>query len=123
MPSIDYVTFSVNRTSMPEGSVCRVDYSYLLKVGTPEYNADTTFTVQCELCGSHPLFDKELGGRLYDEHSIAASAPMPVKRSFLVPCGVLDERWGEDTIYLRILLSSSRGHEFTAKSPQVRDRF
>lgn len=133
MAAIEYVTLSITRTSLPHGSVCRVDYRYLLAVDAAEYDAATRFTVKCELCGTHPFFDQELGAQLYDEHRVTATTPMPQMRSFLVPCTLLNERWGKDSIYLRVIAmndegngisaESSMGQEFSARSPQVRDSF
>lgn len=123
MAAIDYVTLSIHRTSLPEGSLCRVDYSYLLTVNATEYDADVSLTIRCELCGTHPLFDEELGAQLYDEHRITATTPMPVTRSFFVPCTLLNERWGKDTIYLRMIATSDNGKEFSAKSPKIHESF
>lgn len=123
MSAIDYVTFSISRTSLPEGSVCRINYTYLLQVDAAEYNEDARFAVRCELCGAHPLFDEELGDALYDEHCIAATAQMPVARSFLVPCTLLNERWGKDMIYLRLIVTSRSGREFSAESRKVHENF
>lgn len=123
MSAIEYVNISITRSSMPEGSLCRVDYAYLMQVDAADYSGGVTYAVSCELCGTHPLFDEELGNHLYDEHSVAAATPMPVVRSFLVPCTLLNERWGKDSIYVRVLVRSSTGKEFSAESPRVRDHF
>lgn len=123
MAAIEYVTLSIHRTSLPQGSVCRVDYRYLLALDAEEYEAGVSFTVKCELCGTHPFFDEELGSQLYDEHRITATASMPQARSFLVPCTLLNERWGKDSIYLRVIATGDDGKDFSATSPKVRDSF
>jgi len=123
MSLINYVTLSISRTSMPQGHICSIDYSYFLNADKVSYLDNQTFSVSCELCGHDMLHDKHLGEKSYDAHTVTSHASMPVERSFMVQCEILNERIGKDAIYIRLHVRASNGDTFTAKSLVVKDHF
>jgi hypothetical protein len=123
MSAIEYVTLSITRTSFPQGAICRIDYSYYLNRDKLAYRHHDDFTVRCELWGRHLIADEPLGDEVYDVHRVASDETMPVERSFLVPCGLLNEKLGRDEIYIRVIAEQAGGVAVSAKSPVVRDYF
>lgn len=123
MAEIKWLTFSITRTSHPVGHICRVDYSYELYIDPDQYEHQDTFTVSAELYGDDLSMDQPLGEEYYDAHLVRMDTAMPVKRDFIVPCDVLDEKLGKDKIFLQLVVKSSAGEVFTAKSDTIKDRF
>jgi len=123
MANIKSFTFTITRTSHSVGHICRVDYSYYLQINHVEYRHDDAFSVVVELHGEDMILDQGLGNRFYDAHVVGPSQQMPVNRSFVVPCEILDEALGTDRIYLKLVVKSSEGEVLTAKSATVADRF
>lgn len=123
MSVIDYVTISINRCSMPEGHLCRIDYTYHLNTDTETYRGSTRYHVACELRGKALFGEKHIGLDRYDAHEVMVRDTMPVHRGFLVECDALDERVGEDAIFIKLHLHGENGERFVAESPVVRDYF
>lgn len=123
MSFISYVTLSITRTSLPEGHICRIDYSYYLDTDRFAYLSNESFSVGCELYGHHLAHDEDIGEHVYDVHTVSSHDPMPVTRSFLVPCEVLNEKIGRDSIYIRVFVNGSNGERFAALSPVIKDWF
>jgi hypothetical protein len=123
MAAIDSITFSITRTSHPTGHICRVDYSYFLRINEAEFEHHDVFNVSVHLFGDDWLFDKHLGHELYDAHVIGVMDSMPVSRGFVVDCSVLNEAFGEDKVFIKIHAVSSTGQVIEAKSETVRDWF
>jgi hypothetical protein len=76
-----------------------------------------------ELLGDDIVFDRDLDTHFHDEHQLSAHDTMPVTRSFLIPCELLNEAVGRDAIYIRLYVRSSRGETITARSATVKDPF
>ena len=123
MAEIRSLTFSITRTSHPVGHICRVDYSYHLFLDPEQYRHADSFTVSAELYGDDLAFDQPLGEEFYDAHLVQINTEMPMERHFIVSCEVLDETLGTDKIYLQLVVKSSAGEVFTAKSETIKDRF
>lgn len=123
MSVIDYVTLSINRCSMPQGHLCRIDYTYHISADKASYSRSSRFHVECEVCGKTLLGEKRLGTEFFDSHDIASHDAMPVHRGFLIDCGLLDEAVGEDAIFVRLHVLGDHGDKFVAESPVVCDYF
>ena len=123
MATIEALTFTITRTSHPIGHICRVDYSYCLSIDADKYLAGDGFSVLAQLYGEGMALDQSLGERFYDAHVIDHQHKIPVRRSFVVPCEVLDEALGIDRIYLKLIVKSSDGAVLGVKSATIRDRF
>lgn len=123
MSLISYVTFSITRTSFPEGNICRIDYNYHLSFDRFAYATSEKFEVSCEVFGHHLLHDEGLGDHVYDTHTVTRQDPLPISRTFLIPCEILNERIGRDAIYLRVSARGANGETFSALSQTVRDSF
>jgi hypothetical protein len=123
MAEIDSITFSITRTSYPTGHICSIDYSYSLRVHASEPEADATFHVSAVLYGDDMLRDKHIGAPAYDNHLITVNEPMPINRSFAVPCEILDEAVGEDRIFLKIYALGDKGQVVEARSETIKDWF
>jgi hypothetical protein len=123
MASIDSLTFSITRTSFPDGHVCSIEYSYYLHIDPEQYRHEDVFSMSAELHGDDVFYDKTIGKPVYDTHVISRSDVMPQRRSFTVPCEVLDEAWGEDRVYLKLYVASSDGEMLTAKSAIIHEWF
>lgn len=123
MAKIDSLTFSITRTSYPDGHICSVEYCYYLYIDPEQYAHDDTFNVSVELHGAEPLHDKKIGDPFYDAHVINKKEKMPKTRTFTVPCDVLNEAWGEDHIYLKIYVISSTGEVINQKTATISDWF
>jgi hypothetical protein len=100
-----------------------VDYTYNLFFDPEQYKLGESFTVCAELYGDDLGLDQPLGEEFYDAHLIQLDSHMPVERHFIVSCEDLDETLGTDKIYLQLVVKSSAGEVFTAKSATIRDRF
>jgi len=123
MAILESLDFSITRTSFPDGHVCNIDYNYFLHVDKQQYNEKEIFRVAVELHGDEVIHDKIIGAPPYDVHDISVLSHMPQKRSFAIDCDILNEAWGEDHIYLRIFVHSSRGERLTEKTATVKDWF
>lgn len=123
MAQIESLDFSITRTSFPDGHVCSVEYSYYLVLDIQQYNVDETFSIGVELHGDDLMHDKVIGSPPYDTHMVSTKDKMPLKRTFAVDCDILDEAWGQDRIYLRIYVHSSRGERLTEKTATIKDWF
>ncbi|WP_455207262.1 hypothetical protein [Kaarinaea lacus] len=123
MATIEALTFTITRTSHPIGHICRVDYSYYLSIDADKYLAGDGFSVLAQLYAEDMALDQSLGERFYDAHVVDHQHKMPVRRSFIVPCEVLDEALGIDRIYLKLIVKSSDGAVLSVKSATIRDRF
>jgi len=123
MAEIRSLTFTITRTSHPVGHICRVDYSYHLFFDPEQYEHGESFTVSAELYGDDLALDQPLGEEFYDAHLILLGSDMPVERHFIVACEDLDESLGMDKIYLQLVVKSSAGEVFTARSATIKDRF
>ena len=123
MATIDSLTFSITRTSFPDGHICSVDYSYFLHIDSQNYHTDTSFSITAELYGDDLMHDKLLGSAPFDSHVVDKHTHQPVERRFGLPCDVLDEAWGEDRIYLKLYISASDGTLITEKSATIKDWF
>lgn len=123
MISLDSVNFSITRTSFSTGHICSIDYSYALRIDKRKYFADVSFEVSVLLFGDDLLRDKPLGSPPYDSHVIHRDDLMPIKRSFAMPCSVLDEAVGEDKIFLKIHVTSSDGEYVAERSDTIHDWF
>ena len=123
MASIEYVTISIVRTSTPAGHSCMVEYSYYLHTDKDEYQESENYSVGCILYGNDILRNKSLGEPPYDVHSVSSHEAMPVKRHFLVPCDLLDEAWGKDHIYIKVIANSAHGESVSKDSGVVGDWF
>lgn len=121
--NIKSLNFTITRTSHSVGHICTVDYSYYLQIDATEYRHDDAFSVMVELHGDDMLLDQSLGKRFYDAHVVDRGQQMPINRSFVVPCEILDEALGTDRIYLKLVIKSSEGQVLTAKSATIADRF
>ena len=123
MAAIDSITFSITRTSFPTGHICSIDYSYFLRIDEAEFEHHDVFNVSVALYGDDLLFDKHIGQAMYDVHVISVTEPMPVIRSFVVDCSVLNEAIGADKVFIKIHAVSSLGQSVTGRSETVRDWF
>jgi len=123
MAEIRSLTFSITRTSHPIGHICRVDYSYDLFIDPKQYKHGDSFTVSAELYGDDIGTDQPLGEEFYDAHLVSSNTRMPAERNFIVSCEALDEALGTDKIFLQLVVKSSAGEIFTAKSDTIKDRF
>ena len=123
MTTIDALTFTITRTSHPVGHICQVEYSYYLSVDPRRYRLGDGFSVVTQLHAEDALLDQSLGQHFYDAHVVDHQQLMPVKRSFVVPCEVLDESLGVDRIYLKLIVKSSGGEVVSERSATIRDRF
>lgn len=123
MANVESFTFSITRTSFPDGRICSIDYSYFLKIDPNKYNNDVSFSVGIELFGEDLFHDKSIGTPPYDSHMINKHTPQPINRKFVVPCDILDENWGADHIYLKVYVSGSDGDLLTEKSATIQDWF
>jgi hypothetical protein len=123
MAEIESLTFSITRTSFPDGHICSLEYSYYLYTYPEQYVHDDTFSISVELHGDEPMHDKKIGEPIYDSHVIDKKTRMPVTRKFSVPCEVLDEAWGKDHIYLRLYVISSGGEILTEDTATISDWF
>lgn len=123
MAKLDSITFSITRTSFPDGHICSVNYSYYLHASKQEYADQCSYTVEVGLFGDDLLHGKPLGDPPYDVHVVDANEPMPVERQFAVNCDLLNETWGEDKIYLKIHVQSSRGERIVQRSATIKDWF
>ncbi|MDH5326265.1 MAG: hypothetical protein OEZ68_08775 [Gammaproteobacteria bacterium] len=123
MISVDSVDFSITRTSFVSGHICSIDYSYALRIDKEKYQAGVSFSVCVILFGDDLLRDKPLGSPPYDTHVVERDAVMPVKRSFAMPCEILDEAVGEDKIFIKICVAASDGEFLYERSATIHDWF
>lgn len=123
MASIEYVNISITRTSSPAGHACGIEYSYYLHTDKDEYDSNSHYTVGCVLVGNDIIHHKTLGDPPYDVHSVRSHESMPVKRHFMVPCVVLNEAWGRDNIFIKVIVTKPDGSSIVAKSEVVSDWF
>lgn len=123
MATVDSLTFSITRTSFPDGHICSVDYSYFLHIDSAKYHAEASFSITVELYGNDLMHDKLLTLNPLDPHVVDRRTAQPVERRFVLPCETLDEAWGEDRIYLKLSIQASDGEHITETSATVRDWF
>lgn len=123
MAAIEYVNIALVRTSTPAGHSCGVEYSYYLHTEKDEFLANAVYTVGCVLVGGEVMHHKTLGAPPYDLHVVSSHDAMPIKRHFMVPCDMLNEGWGEDHIYLKVVVTCPDGSAISAKSDVVSDWF
>ncbi len=123
MARFDYITIGIVRTSTPAGHSCMVEYSYYLHTERDEYKSNEYYDIGCFLYGDDILRHKTLGEPPYDMHRIGSHDTMPVKRSFMVPCETLNEAWGKDNIYIKLIARSEHGATATRDSDVVSDWF
>jgi len=100
-----------------------VDYSYNLQTDAAEYRHHDAFSAVVELHGDDMILDQSLGQKFYDAHVVDRGQKMPINRSFVVPCEILDETLGIDRIYIKLVVKSSEGNVLSAKSATIADRF
>lgn len=123
MATVDALTFSITRTSFPDGHICSVDYSYFLHFENPEYVNETSFSITIELYGDDLAHKQLLGETPFDSHVVDKHTHQPIERRFVLPCELLNEAWGEDKIFLKLFVSASDGRLFTTHSATIHDRF
>jgi len=123
MANLDSVTFSITRTSFPDGHICTIEYSYYLHIDPQKYIDDVTFSISVSLYGDDLLHEKLIGNPPYDVHVITKTDSQPIQRKFVVPCEILDEAIGEDKVFLKIFVTTSEGEHITEKSATVKDWF
>ena len=123
MASIDSLTFSITRTSFPDGHICSIEYSYYLHIDKEKYYHDVAFNISASLYGDDLTHEKMIGTPPYDVHMITKQDSQPVSRKFIVPCEILDEAVGEDRIFLKLHIADSEGDLITEKSATVKDWF
>lgn len=123
MAEFEYVNLAIVRTSTAAGHSCGIEYSYHLHTDNREYEAGAVYQVGCVLYGDDILRHKTLGEPPYDIHVVNSHDPMPVTRHFMVPCDSLNEAWGRDDIFLRLIATSPSGDHITIDSATVSDWF
>lgn len=123
MAAVTDVTLSIDRASFPGGSLCTIQYSYVLSCDDAEIEDQAAFTVWCELWGKDMIVNDALGDPAYDSHTVPAAPRCSAARSFTVPCSVLDEDLGSDEIFVKVVAISTLGSTASASSAVISDRF
>jgi len=123
MAKISGINMSVQRDSFSVGSICTIKYSYMLQCDSLELENKMGYVAWCELWGKELLGDKLLGDAAFDVHNLKAGSNVRMSREFTVPCAILNERVGEDVLYIKVKAVSTLGVEIEAVSPDVRDAF
>ena len=116
--------FHIVRDTLEAGSICEIQYRYVLHCEKREIEQDMTFDFGVVLWGQHIVGDEPLGSGAYDIHTYtAAHSLLEVQRHFVVPCEILNEAVGLDEIFLTIICRSPGGEEVTIQTPSVSDHF
>jgi len=123
MGKITSVDLSIQRSSFSAGSICSVNYSYLLENDDLEVENELGYMVWCELWGRDMIGDKLIGEDIYDSHSLTAEHRLRAKRSFPVNCEDLNARVGKDELYIKVKAESTLGIEIEATSKIIKDAF
>jgi len=122
MASFVEIGFSIDRSSFPAGSICTINYHYFLQCDAYEIDHSMGFSLWCEVWGNERLGKKMLAGAL-DNHTLVAATNLQQTRSFVIQCELLDDRLGEDNIYLLIKAHASNGVMVQARSPLIKEHF
>ena len=123
MAKITSVDMSIQRDSFSVGSICTIRYAYTLECDELETHNEMGYVVWTELWGKELLGDRLLGDGAFDSHSVVADNLVRVRREYGVPCKILNQKVGEDELYIKVKAESTLGIEIEAESPVVRDAF
>lgn len=123
MAKFKQITFYIDRSSYPVGSVCSIHYEYFLSFDAEEINAATPFHVYCELWGINVIREKRLTQDQYDVHEFEAKHSIDLARAFVVPCDLLNEKLGEDYLFIKLKLVKDGVIIDEIKSDEVHDSF
>ena len=123
MAKITSVELTIHRETFSVGSICTIRYVYILECDELEVENNMGYIVWCELWGKELLGEKLLGDAIYDSHSEKAGKIVRNHREFTVPCAELNEKMGEDVLFVRVKAESTLGIEIEAQSLDVKDSF
>ena len=124
MASLQDAHFHIVRDTLEAGSICEIQYRYVLHCDKREIELGVSFDCCVVLWGQHIVGDEPLGSGAYDVHRLKAGhSLLELQRQFVVPCDILNEAVGLDEIFLTIICRSSSGEEITIQTPSVRDHF
>jgi len=123
MARIDNVSLSIDRSTHTAGSVCSINYSYVLHADNAEIAASMGFSVWVEVWGKELLGDRLLGDGAFDTHTVDAAHLQRVSRHFLLPCAAMNDRIGRDVIYICVKARSTIGVEIEQESKPVKANF
>lgn len=123
MARFKQVTFYIDRSTFSLGSVCYVNYEYYIAFDSDEISNEEKFRISVEIWGDDLLVEKRLTNTVFDKHYIVAKNSFHLSRSFTVPCEILNEKVGEDRLY--IVLRMEMGGELvdSIRSKQIKDSF
>jgi len=123
MAKFRQVSLHIDRSSFPMGSVCSIHYEYFLTFEQSDLDAQTIFQVYCELWGVNTIREKRLSDEPYDPHEFKATHSMDLSRAFGVQCKLLNERLGEDFLFIKLKLIKNGELIDEMRSDEVHDRF
>ncbi|MDX1812546.1 MAG: hypothetical protein R3240_11395, partial [Gammaproteobacteria bacterium] len=105
------------------GSVCALHYEYFLSFDAEDMASEEPYIVYCELWGLNAVREKALSEEKFDAHEFMAKHSMDLARSFAIPCSLLNEKLGEDHLFIKLYLVHNRHLLDQIKSEIVSDRF
>lgn len=123
MAQIKQLNLFIERSSYTIGSVCSVHYDYYIVFDKSELAQETKFQLHVEMWGIDAISEKRLTDETYDVHQFIAKHSMDISRSFVVPCHLLNERVGEDDIFINLVLSQGDKIIDQRRSDEIHDRF
>ncbi len=123
MAKFRQIGFHIDRNSYSAGSVCTINYDYFVAFDQQELSNKTRFSVYCELWGANLLNEKQLSEIRYDSHEFEATHAINFSRNFVVPCDLLNEKLGEDYLFIKLKLYNNYSLVDEIKSEEVHDSF
>lgn len=123
MAKFKQVTLYIDRSSFSLGSVCFVNYEYFISFNTDEIADEAKYQISCELWGDDVFVEKILSDDVFDKHIIVARQGFHLSRSFNVPCELLNEKVGEDKVYIIVNMKRDGVLVDSIRSKVVRDSF
>lgn len=123
MARFKQVTFYIDRSTFSLGSVCYVNYEYYIAFDPDEISNEVKYKISVEIWGDDVLVEKRLSKIVYDKHHIVAKKGFELSRSFNVPCEILNEKVGEDRLYIVLRMELNGELVDSIRSKQVKDSF
>jgi len=104
---LENLWYSIDRLSMPEAKICRIDYSVDLIFDDQILLHDVDIDMWCELWGHNVFLDSQLAAIHFDQHSENVTKSLHIKRYFSLNCDILhDDIIGKSEIYLKVIVCS-----------------
>ena len=123
MAKFKQLNFHIDRSSYSLGSVCSIHYEYFLSFDPIDLDEERHYLVFCELWGVTTVREKRLLDEKLDRHEFTAKHSMDLSRAFVVPCEVLNEKVGEDKIFIKLKLVEQGRIIDVIESDEISDSF